>query len=201
MPHRGKRDSHIDPPTSSHPSRVSGFVQSLLDSIYSGPALRRRASATRVHRRKISQPIFDNSVVVPRLVATNFAENSVARAIRLCEQEPGEADATTRLGSYARRERLGWGWTTRRSDHEHRTPTQWSAANPIQRRAAGAGPWTPPYSAYGQSIASAAPSVIHAFSISRMQARATAGSRSSTRLRRTLGTINQELHLITFVEA
>ncbi len=129
MPHRGKRDSHIDPPTSSHPSRVSGFVQSLLDSIYSGPALRRRASATRVHRRQISQPIFDISVVVPRLVATNFAENSVARAIRLCEQEPGETDATTRLGSYARRW-AGWAGaglpvgSTMNIEHRHSGPQQ-----------------------------------------------------------------------------
>ena len=36
-------------------------------------------------------------------VAAKTIENFIARAIRLYEQEPGEADASTRLGSYVRR--------------------------------------------------------------------------------------------------
>ena len=42
------------------------------------------------------------------LVAKKTVENFVTRAIRLDEQEPGEAEASARLGSYVRR----WvGWT------------------------------------------------------------------------------------------
>ncbi len=37
------------------------------------------------------------------LVAKKTAENFVARAIRLYEQEPGEAEASSRFGLYVRR--------------------------------------------------------------------------------------------------
>ena len=44
----------------------------------------------------------------PTLVAKKTVENFVARAIRLYEQEPGEACASSRFGLYVRR----WGrWT------------------------------------------------------------------------------------------